>query len=328
MEPLLHKISEIYGFKVDFLEKITQGFLSENYVLTDGAVKYFLKKYRFTNAGRIEEIHRVKKYFSEGGIPVIMPLPTKTGERFFEFENRFYAIFPFVTDRQLEKEQITQKAITSLAETLAQMHLLGRGVKIPVNDFFKGWNKESSLKEIENILIKISDVKEKTLFDVLAKRNVLLKRKIIGSNSQTYNQFNFQNDHLIHGDYTIGNVFFDKDDNVSFVFDFEKTEYAPRFFELFRSMIYSTFFDEEISQDALGRAKLYIDSYRAVYQMPDDEFIAGFTAYYLRATHSVWVESEHYLKGNNRVDQLLKSDALRISYISENFEKMKEYLSR
>jgi len=181
-------------------------------------------------------------------------------------------------------------------------------------------------EEIEEILQKISEVEHKTSFDIAAEQNLLLKKKIVESNEQTYEQFSFRNDHLIHGDYMIGNVFFDSDDKVSYVFDFEKTQYAPRFFELFRSMIYSTFLGDNVTQDALDRAKLYLDSYLAVYPMSKDELASGFTAYHLRSAHSLWVEKEHYLLGNTRVDELLQSDILRIEYFSKNFEKMKEFL--
>ncbi|MDO8424060.1 MAG: phosphotransferase [bacterium] len=326
MESLLEKIQEVYELKLEFVEKVTEGFLTENYILAGGSTKYFLKKYRFKDASKIREIHEAKKYFLVGGILVVTPISTSAGESFFEYEGRFYTLFPFISDRQLKDGQITEKAIVSLAQTLARIHLLGRDAKISIDKSFTGWDKQIRLKEIEDILQKISKIEDKTGFDTSAEQNLLLKKRIIESNKQTYEQFSFRNDHLIHGDYMIGNVFFDADDNVSYIFDFEKTQYAPRFFELFRSMIYSTFLGDNVTQDALNLAKLYLNSYLAVYPMSKDELVSGFTAYCLRSAHSLWVEKEHYLLGNTRVDELLQSDILRTNYFSKHFEEMKEFL--
>lgn len=326
MQVILQKISDRYGLQLQHLQKVDQGFLTDNHILTDGAIKYFLKKYRFKNAEKIKEIHSVKNYFSDGGIPVIVPINTKDGNSFFELEESFYALFPFVSDRQMQGEQITDKAVVSLAETLARMHLLGWGAKIPVSDSFKMWDRQKRLSAIEQILEKISQIKDKSDFDTRAERNVLFKKSIIESKKKEYENLKFNNDHLIHGDYMIQNVFFDGDDNVSYVFDFEKTQYAPRFFELFRAMIYSSFFDKEITETMVARTKLFLDSYLKIYPATREELVENFEMYYLRSAHSVWVEEEHYLRGNDRVDELLKSDIIRVNYLTTNLDNLKTYL--
>lgn len=326
MESLFKKITEIYNLDLLLVQNVTEGFLSENYILTDGSTKYFLKKYRFKNAERIREVHNVKKYFFDEGIPVIMPILAENKESFFEVEGSFYALFPFIDGIQLGESEITEKSIISLAETLVGIHLAGAKSKVLVNDYFKMWDREKRLDTINQILEKIEKIENKTEFDKVAHKNVLLKKSIIESSKEEYEQITFTNDHLIHGDYFIANVFFDNDHKVSHVFDFEKTQYAPRFFELFRSMIYCTFFTSEVTEQTLIRAKLYIDSYRKIYPASNEELSKNFDIYYLRSAHSVWVEEEHYLKNNNRVDELLKTDVVRINYLYNNLKSMKEFL--
>ncbi|MEI6345898.1 MAG: aminoglycoside phosphotransferase family protein [bacterium] len=326
MESVLQKITEEYNLNFKVLDKVTQGFLSDNYILADGQKKYFLKKYRFKNKERMSEVHSAKRYFFEGGIPVIMPLLTDSDESFFEHNGSFYALFPFILDHQLKPDEITKDAIVSLGETLARLHLRGKESKLKINEFFRPWDKEERMRGINQILEKISLIENKTDFDIQAEKNILLKKSVIESNNRTYESFNFLNDHLIHGDYMIGNVFFDDQNNVSNVFDFEKTEYAPRFFELFRSMIYTTFFDENITEETLANTKLYLDSYLNIYPMSKEELDDAFTAYYINRSHSYWVEAEHYLRGNTRADELLESDIARMNYFSENFEVLKKYL--
>jgi Ser/Thr protein kinase RdoA (MazF antagonist) len=317
MESLLQKIAEKYSLNLRLVEKVAQGFLSENYILADGVDKYFLKKYRFTRSDRIAEVHRAKKYFSEGGIPVISPFVSKGSETFFEHRKAFYALFPFVRDQQIAWDKLDEKAITSYAEMLARIHLRGSKSTVAVSELNKPWDSRATLQQIEQILNIISDIEHKTEFDVLAEKNLLLKKKLITSNQRTYDQFNLHNDHLIHGDYIVPNVFFDEDKNVSFVFDWEKTEYAPRFLELFSSLIQCTLFEPV-------RSKWYLDAYLKLYPASKESLENGLDAYCLKQTHSLWIEEEHYLKGNNRTDELLDSNSQKITYFANDLTEFKK----
>lgn len=126
MEKLLLKVSGLYGLELKLVRKVESGFLSENYILEGGDIKYFLKKYRFDDQARIEEIHSVKKYFFDGGVPVIFPLQTRDGRTFFPLEGGYYALFPFVDDNQFETEKLADESIDSLGETLGEDTSFGK----------------------------------------------------------------------------------------------------------------------------------------------------------------------------------------------------------
>ncbi len=316
MELLLQKIGDVYGLKLRLVEKVSQGFLSENYILSDGVTKYFLKKYRYSDRAVVEGVHRSKRFFFEGGIPVIMPLPTGDGGTFFEYEAKFYTLFPFVADRQLQWNEVHGDSLVSYAQTLARIHILGRNATVAVSHFFKPWDSVATLKTIDAILQKISELQTKTEFDVLAEKNLKLKEKVISSNNKTYSEFNMESDHLLHGDYTVANVFFGTDGNVSYVFDWEKTEYAPRFLEMFRSLIQCTLGDH-------ARSKIYLDAYLALYPATREELERGLDAYALKQTHSLWIEEEHYLKGSTRTDVLIESDSFKIDYFAHKLDEFK-----
>lgn len=122
MENLISKINHLYGLQLHSSEKVTKGFLSENHILLSDNNKYFLKKYRFDRQERIEEIHSAKKYFADGGIPVILPITNTEGNTFFLFENGYFALFPFVSGIQLERGTLTDTAIISLGKMLGKIH--------------------------------------------------------------------------------------------------------------------------------------------------------------------------------------------------------------
>jgi len=325
MDELLKRINELYGLQVHSFEKVAKGFLSENHILTEGDKKYFLKRYRFDNKEKIEEIHLVKKYFTEGGIPVILPIMNKENSTFFSFENGYFALFPFVDEIEFERGSLPDKAIVSLGEMLGRIHLLGKVAKLPINNKFKTWEKEKILTHIELIKAEINKKEILNDFDKLTLESMELKKNLILRDFVEYEDFNLPSDHLIHGDYLDSNVFFDNNDQVSHVFDFEKANYSPRMYELFRSLMYA-FLSGEITDKDINKAKLYLDSYLSIYPTLKDELKRGLKFYYIKSVHGLWVENEHYLKNNSRVDEFLLNDFQRIKYLSEHFEELESKL--
>lgn len=325
MDDLIVKINSLYNLQLHSAEKVTKGFLSENHILHSDNKKYFLKRYRFDSKDRIEEVHSVKKYFANGGIPVVLPIANVEGNTFFFSDGGYFALFPFVPDKQLNRGSLADTAIISLGETLGKIHLLGKDSNLPIKERFKAWNKEKSLEKIEMIYTELKKETNPTDFDKLALESIETKKRLIQDNSVVYEDLKLPSDHLIHGDYLDHNVFFGPDDKVSFVFDFEKTDYSPRMYELFRSLMYS-FLSGDVTEQELEKAKLYLDSYIAVYPTTKDELGRGLKLFYLKSIHGVWVEGEHYLNKSSRVDEFLLNDFQRIKYLLKHFDEFKNKL--
>lgn len=319
MDKLISEVNRLYNLQIHSSEKVAKGFLSENHILYGDDKKYFLKRYRFDKQKRIEEIHSVKRYFASGGIPVILPIINTEGNTFFLFDGGYFALFPFVSDIQIERGCLTDAAIISLGEMLGRMHLLGKVSTLTIEESFKSWNTEKALEKIEAVYNEIQKVTDPTEFDKLALKSVETKKKLIKNNQTKYKDLNLPSDHLIHGDYLDHNVFFDRDHKVSFVFDFEKADYSPRMYELFRSLMY-TFLSDGVNEEELRKAKLYLKSYLSVYPTSINELVVGLKLFYLKSIHGLWVEVEHYLNKNDRVDQFLLNDFQRIEYLSENID--------
>ncbi|HEY4504615.1 MAG TPA: phosphotransferase [Candidatus Paceibacterota bacterium] len=326
MEKLLVEIDELYGKAVTNPQKVTGGFLSENYFLQEGSKKYFLKKYRFTNTKRIDEVHASKKYFSDGGIPVILPIPLLNGSTYFSYDGSYYALFPFVDGKQIDRGNMNHAEIISLGEMLGRIHLLGKVSKVVNEERFKIGNQEKTFKKIEDLLIEIQKKAHLSDFDKIALENIELKKQLLLTNKLSFEDLNLPCDHLIHGDYLDHNVFFDDHHKVFAVFDFEKTNYSPRTYELFRSMIYGMISDD-FSEKSLSDAKIYLDAYTGIYPISKDEIKRGLQLFLLKSIHGFWVESEHYIKNNNRVDEFLFNDYKKIKYLSENLEEFTRFLT-
>src|SRR3989344_1982015 len=122
MDLSLDIIEKKFGLKLSLVGKIPGGYLSENYTLTDGDKKYFLKKHRHTDVNQVEGVCLAEQFFAEGGVPVILPLHTAQGALFFEHEKSFYSLYPFVAGRHIERGTLPEPAAISLGSTLATLH--------------------------------------------------------------------------------------------------------------------------------------------------------------------------------------------------------------
>jgi homoserine kinase type II len=319
MDALIAEINTLYGLNLSSPEKVERGFLTENHVLVSGGAKYFLKKYSYPKEEKIKEIHLAKQFFADKGIPIILPMTHKNGSTFFLFEGVYFALFPFVAGRHIESEELSEKAIVSLGRMLAKIHLAGKDSSLPITSRIGTWDKDSFIKKAEVLIEAIEQNKEPSSFDELALRNMTMKKSLIESNTATAESLGLPNDHLIHGDYHEQNVFFTEDDEISDVFDLEKVAYAPRTFEVVRSLMY-IFWEDDFTAENIEKGKIYLRAYAERYPISKEELKQGLRLYYLRQLHGFWVETEHYLNHNYRVDQFLESGHNIIKYLSENID--------
>lgn len=322
MIPLLSTVQRLYkeASHTTLVEEVRDGYLSRNFILDNRGEKFFLKQYRFDSVEKIAEIHRAKFFFARGGIPVILPLKTLNGEYFFEEAGKFYALFPFVDGRIIPRAERSPHAIESAARMLAKIHLLSKdGFSVIVQDEAKEWDKEKSLEESSRIQEKIDALNTKSDFDYLALHVLEYKRKIVEANTTQYRELGLINDHLIHGDYHGNNIFYDEHDEVRYVFDLEKTKRSPRILEVVRCIDYMCFsghYDEKRFHDAC----IFLAAYSGQYSIERDELARGLHAYFLKNSHSLWIEREHYINNNTRVDCFLEQELRFLTYCSKHLD--------
>ena len=325
MQSLLQEISRLYGLELSFVEKANKGILTENYILADEVTKYFLKKYSFDNEARVQEVHSAKKWFSDNGVPVILPIKNSADTYFF-FENAYYALFPFVLGYHIEQLEHTEVSVRSLGRNLGLLHVAGSKSKLPIVSHFKPWNKEASLKVINSCIEKLQEIDSPNSLDFAVLEESFAKKKLVEENILLFEDFNFKSDHLIHGDFLDHNVFFNEAGEVTHIFDFEKTEYAPCVYELIRCMMYS-FLSKEITHRELGLAKAYLSAYSEIYPMSSLEIKNGIDFYYIKMIHTMWLVSEAYIQGNKKVVPFLADGIRRFEYLTYHRDDLKKFLT-
>lgn len=318
-EELLAFISKSYGLdQLRFVRNVTSGYLSLNMIIRDKARQYFLKQYRFDNTERVQNAHAAKFFFAKGGVPIILPLLQKNNASFFLFANHYYALFPFVRGRVLKRREFSAQALQSAATMLANLHGLSRNhCPQMVSKEREGWDTADFVRRAETILRRIEAIPEKTTFDKQAEESLRRKLALVQDVHSSYEDFGLRNDHLTHGDYHNQNLFFNSTDNVTHVFDVEKTERAPRLLELLRSMDFICF-DAHFASRNFACAARYLRAYQNVYPFGQDEIIRCMRAFFWYGIHSLWVEEEHYARANTRADCFLEPGLRKLTYMTAN----------
>ena len=319
-------LTDVWGIgEILDAEKVTQGVLSTNWFVTGETGRYFLKRYRFDDAERIAEIHATKQHFASAGIPIILPRATNEGRTFYSDEHGYFALFPFVDARQIAYTELSTEAITSMGTMLARLHLAGRGTPVVITkSTFRTWDTEDS--RIETYIKKCAAITDPTPFDQLALKGLQRKQELIAQNPASFSSLGLSSDHLIHGDFLDHNLFFDSNDHISHVFDVEKTQYAPRAYEVVRTVLLSVL-HEDYSAQGIHRGRIFLDAYRAAHPLSDEEFRTALELYFLKLIRNIWIHKECYDLDNQRPQHFLPIEMERMEYLAEHRDELARKLT-
>lgn len=315
MENLKSALIEHYGFDNDFsIERIHAGFLSENYKFVSGGKVYFLKGYR-KGIERNRDIHKAKKYFRDHGIPVILPIETKIKDTLFTLGDKVYALFPFVEGIHHNRQHISDEVAIEIAKLLAKMHKIAMDFPMTVPAVIKFWNDVDAFLKIDTIIDLLSKISKKSTFDVFVEETLKLKKKLITRDSAPVSKYDIEPHILIHGDFHEQNLFFDNQGKIKYVFDFGEVKMGPRAQELWRSAEFM-FINGKFTDENIAKVILYFRTYNSCNSITREVLEAGFNIHYQMLIHSTWVETEHYVLGNYKVDHFLEKGTL--AYFGDN----------
>jgi Ser/Thr protein kinase RdoA (MazF antagonist) len=323
MRNMLARLSARFGIDEPLrVSDAKKGYQGTNFILETRHSKYFLKQYRAPFERAVRDIHRVQEFFSQRGIPVLLPLVTREGAQYVKEAGKFFALYPYIDSKQPERGGLSMRSLHSLAFTLAAIHRIGRGAKGITTNTFRFKSKRQFYADARFILDEISRRKEISAFDEMAEESVRRKLALAAKEDM---RFSVMNDHLTHGDYHDANVFFTSDGRVGAVFDFDDSYFGPRSFELVRSIDYICW-SSGITRTSIERAQEYLGAYHSRYRISREELLQGFRVYYYRLIHNLWIEKEHYLRGNSRPDPLLMGRLRNLTFFSHNMTRLATHL--
>lgn len=331
---LLKKINSLFNIPtLSYKGKAKGGFLSDNYILTNITDKYFLKKYRNPVGNRLPIISETEEFFANQDVPIILPIKTKTGKSYFEINKEYYSLYPFVKARGFDhkKDKLTPTMAKSIASNLALMHKLSeRGKSKLSKERIKEWDPKIVLskdaqtdfrKYVDKVSEAINKKRTKTNFDKLTLDILKLKTSIAESFPRNIKIGRLGRNHVLHGDYHAQNLFFNKNDQVTHIFDLEKTETRPRSTELVRSM-FIICFNSYFTAKNFKLARTYLKAYKEIYPIKNSEIESSIRFMFYKHTLNLWIEKGHYLNNYKRADILLAGELRFTKYLSKNLETL------
>lgn len=322
----LNKIKAKYDLPALQLQnKVTRGYLSHNYILENNDRKLFLKQYRHPNKNKVKQILNIANFFHSHGIPTIEPITNNQNKKITTINNKHFSLFPHINKKQVSRGETNEKMVKSMAKMMAKIHKIGQKDNLPKAEKKNiNWSKENLNKKAEQVKKVIADKDSPTQYDKLARRTIDTKLKLAEQYPISPDELNLKCNCLIHGDFYSENIFLNEQDEVAYVYDWEKAVLAPRCYEIIRSMVYSIF-NKKYDKQAINHAQLYLKTYKENYKLTNKQIEVGIIAIALNNIYSMWVLKEYYLKNNKRVKSILEIELKRIEFFGEDLEKAVEY---
>lgn len=328
----LKKVNKLFDLpSLSYVGKAKGGFLSDNYVLTSKTSKYFLKKYRNSVGNRLPIISETEEFFANQDIPIILPIKTRTGKSYFEIDNEYYSLYPFVKAKGFDhkKDNLTPAMAKSIASNLALIHKLsGKSRTSLSKERINEWDPKkvfstAAIEDFRNYADKVRSTinkkRTKTTFDKVVLDILSLKESIANTFPKRITIKGLGKNHVVHGDYHAQNLFFDANDQVIHIFDLEKTETRPRSTELVRSM-FIICFNSYFTNKQYNLAKTYLKAYNDIYPINKSEVESAIRFMFYKHTLNLWIEKGHYLNDYKRADILLPGEFRFLKYLSKNME--------
>ena len=279
----------------NFVE-VKKGLICRNFSFQSGERKFFLKLYTRNTEETIHAIKEAEIYFAEQGIPIVLPVVTRSGAYAFEFLGKWFSLFPFVDTPTPEASELTDVTMVSMGKMLAALHLAGKQAQLESFATFRFWDRDAFFADAEKIqAIEATHAPENTS-EELAFANIRSQREYLEQTSQRQPEdFGLPFDHLLHGDFIYTNTFVDTSGEVLMTYDLEKAGVGPRAYELARSMFISCF-DDGWNEKNFEFARLFLSAYQTVYPISREEFVKGVHMYVTHFMHMSWLESKIILE--------------------------------
>src|SRR5581483_5541803 len=306
------------------IEVVTSGLLNQNLRAATAAGRFFLKGYRYTDPALILREHRLMAHVAAAGLPVALPLAAPGGATFLRVGGRFWAVFPFIADRQLEPAAFTVAHAAELGRILGAIHAALARYPAAETAAFPPKLACNSAQAADEMRAYESDIAKRPAldpFDQHALASFAYRRTLLASGVPPAAAFAHLPSQLLHGDFHERNVFFTAAGQVSAVIDWELAGIGPRAWEIVRALDLALQAPLDLEAGA-PRLRAFIHAYAAEAPLSEAECAAMPELYWAARVHSLWVYEEHYRKGSARTDAVAMADLAGLEWWSRHRQEL------
>jgi Ser/Thr protein kinase RdoA (MazF antagonist) len=330
MSDLVSQIQDLYNFKDIKLDKLDEGFVGLNHILYHSGDKYFFKMIpirHLSDESRIQEICSVYDLMCENDIPVELPIPNISGQKYSLIGDTFCMLFKMVEGTKFEnlEPHTIQNAFDSSAQNLANIHLAGS--KLPLLNI-----KKSGAKKIENSFLEKLDeieqiIKVKSTLDSLDVDSLeLIKWKRILFAKGLFIIPEEKKTTIIHGDFHRENLLFDTEGNITKIFDWDATVISANSWEVVYAMMKVCFYDKFENYDT-NIAKAFLSQYSNIFPFSAQDLRDGFHYWMSWECLFIWSLRNHYLHNQSIPERFIIAGTAKLKFLSENLDDLLSDLS-
>ena len=123
---------------------VRNGSVNTHYLIETKRGKFFIKIDEIKSEIEVKQEVELLLYLRRQGFPCLQLLKNKVGRYYEDFHGKFYSISRYLEGNELPLESLSQAHLEQLGNTLAKLHLIGRGFKKGVENRF-GFTKIAAI---------------------------------------------------------------------------------------------------------------------------------------------------------------------------------------
>lgn len=299
-EAACQKLADYWDIgRIQSVEIPETGTINTIRVLTTNQGRFVLRVYRHHILERIETEHRIVTWVAQRGIPAVVPLETRDGETFVEYDGQFVTMLSFAAGKQISRDQLHVRDVEVMGRFLGQVHRVLAAypiVDIPAVDI--RIEPEETLAGIDRLEGIVRAIKEPQLTDEYALARLTSRRKWLqGRGKEDISAFSHLPFQVVHGDFQETNVFFEMGE-ISALIDWDKIYVAPDVWEVARVLHLMLHFEP-------SQCVALLKSYREKNGFSLETLDVAVHCYGLYRAYDLWLYEEIYDRGNDRVRQFV-----------------------
>ncbi len=307
-----------FGELTDFVG-VYGGYMCHNYRVATPEGHFFLKQYRNKVSTIVHEIKYAEEYFVSRDLPVILPIRDRFDRTAFWLDGHWLSLFPFIEARTPAHGDITVALAADIGALLARFHEAGRRFEERHFQPMRLWDKRQFMMELAELEQELERRAPLAPLEERMRDLLLKKTQLVMNNKIDPHKIPLAYDCLLHGDFIYPNMFVNDANNITHVYDLEKTCMGPRSYEIARSLFINCFDDGwEEKNYRLGRA--FLAAYRERQPISFEEFSKGVQLYLTTLVHMNWIEARYLMYGIDTQLALYERHARRVEWAATRSE--------
>ena len=273
-------------------------------VLLQTSVGAFVLRISCREQQRVEWEHECITWAADHGLPVCRPIPLSGGGTVMAHAGVFYALFPLAQGSQIMRAEMNTEHAWAAGYCLARIHTAFQTfpaerarVKNLAVDISAALGNIPRIEDAIQALPIYAETEAAALEQLAGRRDWLRRTEPLASGVRK--RLGLLPRTVVHGDYQETNLFF-ADGQVSAVIDWDQSGLAARGWEVVRAL-----------HLMLGLApdpcRAFLDGYRAVLPLFEDELQEAAACYGVLADSNIWVYQAAYLEGNGRAKRFIEA---------------------